>query len=116
MHTGKGMLILRNGTELHLDYRFGGVFDDARAGSLICDTSAIDPGALLGPLQLRCDDGTEIVVAVMHSNSRHLGVIGRVNVRAPGSPPATPATYPVATRISTIPVDILCDNISLRAS
>ena len=78
MHTGKGSLVLRNGRRLPLTFQFGSDYDDTRAGHLLCDTSALDPALLQDRLHVVCDDGTAIVVAVMHSSDRHLAVTGRV--------------------------------------
>ncbi|WP_336812372.1 hypothetical protein [Bosea sp. MMO-172] len=78
MHTGKGHLILRDGRRLPLTFQFGSDYDDMRAGYLLCDTSGLDAGALLDRLKVCCDDGTDIIVAVMHSSDRYLAVTGRL--------------------------------------
>jgi hypothetical protein len=78
MLIGKGTLIMRNGRRLSVTYRFGSDYDDRRAGYLLCDTSQIDPAALCDRLHVICDDGTDVVVLVLHSSDQHLGVIGRV--------------------------------------
>lgn len=78
MITGKGTLILRDGHRLPLSFQFGSDYDDIRAGYLFCDTSALDPALLQNRLTVICDDGTDIVVAVMHSSDRYLAVTGRV--------------------------------------
>lgn len=77
MHSGQGTLIFRNGLRLPVTYQFGGNYDDRRAGYLLCDTSQLDPLALCDRLRLLCEDGTEVIIAVLHSSDRHLGVIGR---------------------------------------
>lgn len=82
MLTGQGTLIMGNGLKLPVSYRFGGDYDDTRAGYLLCDTSRIDPAALWGRLHVICDDGTDVIVAVIHSSDQHLGVIGRALPRA----------------------------------
>ena len=82
MHSGKGLLILRNGRRLPIAYQLGGNGGDTQAGCLLCDTSDIDPAALWGRMQLLCDDGTELVVAVMHSSDRYLAVTTRVAAAA----------------------------------
>jgi hypothetical protein len=81
MVIGKGTLILRSGRELAVEYQFGGTFDDTRLGYLVCNTSNIDPAALWDRLRFMCDDGSELVLAVMHSGDRYLAVIGRVTSR-----------------------------------
>ncbi|MGO4408400.1 hypothetical protein AB4Z10_29630, partial [Bosea sp. RAF48] len=68
MHTGKGLLVLRDGRTLPLTYQFGSDCDDTRAGYLFCDISEIDPAELFYRLRVICDDGKQILVAVMHSS------------------------------------------------
>ena len=82
MHTGQGTLILRNGRRLPVAYQLGGNSEDTRAGYLLCDTSDVDPAMLCERMQLLCDDGTELIVAVMHSSDRYLAVTGRVQAAA----------------------------------
>ena len=77
VHTGQGTLIFRDGLRLSVTYRFGSDYDDRRAGYLLCDTSKLDPLALCDRLRLIWNDGTEVIIAVLHSSDRHLGVIGR---------------------------------------
>jgi len=78
MYVGKGTLVLRDGRTLPLTYQFGSDCDDTRAGYLFCDTSDVDPAALYYRLRVICEDGTQIIVAVMHSSDRYLAVTGRV--------------------------------------
>lgn len=78
MHTGKGMLVLRDGRRLPLTFKLGKDYGNTRAGILLCDTSELDPGALCDNLHVVCDDGTDLIVAVLHSSDRHLIVTGRV--------------------------------------
>jgi hypothetical protein len=82
MVIGKGTLILRSGRQLPVEYQFGGAFDDTRLGYVLCDTSGVDPAALWERLRLVCDDGNELVVAVMHAGDRYLAVTGRVTGKA----------------------------------
>lgn len=82
MHTGKGHLILRDGRSLPLTFQFGSSFDKTRAGYLLRDTSQLAPALLHDRLRIECDDGTGIVVAVMHSSDRYLAVTGRVEMPA----------------------------------
>ncbi len=78
MLTGRGTLVLRDGRRFPLTYQFGSKYDDTRAGYLFCDTSALDHSALCHRLCVVCEDGTQIVVAVMHSNDCYLAVTGRL--------------------------------------
>lgn len=79
MHTGKGDLQLRDGLRLPVTYQFGSDHDDTRAGYLLCDTSDLDPAVLHDRLKLACDDGTAVVIAVVHSSDRYLAVVGRLD-------------------------------------
>lgn len=78
MHSGKGTLILRDGRRISLTFQFGSDYDDLRSGYLICDTSGLDAGALLDRLKVSCDDGIDLVIAVVHSSDRYLAVTGLV--------------------------------------
>ena len=78
MHSGKGSLILRDGRRLPINFQFSNDFGDTRGGYLLCNTANLDPAALLGLLNLECEDGSDLVVAVMHSSDRYLAVTGRV--------------------------------------
>lgn len=77
MIIGKGTLVLRSGRRVAIEYQFGSDYDDTRAGYLLCDTSEIDPAAFLDRLYVVCDDGTNVLVAVMHSSNQYLAVTGR---------------------------------------
>lgn len=78
MVTGKGTLVLRSGRRIALDYKFGSDYGDRRAGYLLCDTTSFDPAELCYRLTLNCDDGTAVVLAVMHYSDHHLTVMGQV--------------------------------------
>jgi hypothetical protein len=78
MHSGKGTLILRDGRRISLTFQFGSDYDDLRSGYLICDTSGLDAGALWDRLKVSCDDGIDLVIAVVHSSDQYLAVTGRV--------------------------------------
>jgi hypothetical protein len=78
MITGKGTLVLRSGRNIPVEYQFGGKFDDTRIGYLVCDASEIDTLSLCERLRVICDDGSELLVAVMHSSDRYLAITGRV--------------------------------------
>ncbi|UZF91101.1 hypothetical protein [Bosea sp. NBC_00550] len=79
MKLGHGILITRDGRELPLRYQFGNAYDDTRTGYLLCDTSGLDPAALMTCVRIICEDGTAIVAAVTHSSDRYLAVTGRVS-------------------------------------
>lgn len=78
MITGTGTLILRDGRRIELAYRFAANYDDHRAGFLMCDTPSLDPAILFDRLKVVCDDGTTLIVAVMHHSDKYLAVTGRV--------------------------------------
>lgn len=78
MITGKGTLVLRDGRRFPLTYQFGSNYDDTRAGFLFCDTSDLDHASLCQRLCVICEDGLQILIAVMHSNDKYLAVAGRV--------------------------------------
>jgi hypothetical protein len=79
MHTGKGVLVLRDGRTLPLTYQFTRAGGDMRDGYLFCDASKLDHDALSRRLQVSCDDGTNIVVVVLHSSNQYVAVTGRVS-------------------------------------
>ncbi|CAN7620502.1 hypothetical protein [Bosea sp. LjRoot237] len=78
MITGNGRLMLRSGSELAVSYQFSSDYDDRRAGYLFCDLSEVEVGAFCSRLELACEDGSVIVLAVMNFSEKHLGVVGRV--------------------------------------
>lgn len=78
MIIGKGTLVLHSGRRVAVEYQFGSDYDDTRVGYLLCDTSSLNPVEFCHRLTLHCDDGTAVVVAVMHYSDRHLAVTGRV--------------------------------------
>ncbi|RYE34758.1 MAG: hypothetical protein EOP23_02765 [Hyphomicrobiales bacterium] len=78
MHSGKGSLILRDGRSLPVSFQFSNDFGDTRGGYLLCNTADLDPAALLGLLKVECEDGRDLMVAVMHSSDRYLAVTGRI--------------------------------------
>ena len=78
MFTGKGFLILRDGRRLPLAYQFASHYDDQRSGYLFCDTATVDPAAFFGRLNVICDDGTSLIVAITHQSDKYLAVAGLV--------------------------------------
>lgn len=77
MHTGKGVLVLRDGRRLPLSFQFANIFDEVRSGYLYLDTSRIDPVVYAGPMMLICEDQTEIEFVVGHFSDAYLAVSGR---------------------------------------
>lgn len=78
MVTGKGELVIRGGRRLSLSYEIGSAIGDQRSGYLIGDVSTIDPGVFCEKLQLHCDDGTWIELAVTQFSDRHIAFVGKV--------------------------------------
>lgn len=77
MDTGKGTLVLPNGRRLPLLYKFGADQGDTRTGSLLCDTSKVDPAILGSGMHVLCDDGTDLVIGMVQSGDRFHIVTGR---------------------------------------
>lgn len=78
MHSGKAALILHDGRRIPISFQFSNAVGETRGGYLLCNTAELDPSALLGLLNVECEDGTDVVVAVMHSSDRYLAVTGRL--------------------------------------
>lgn len=78
MITGSGSLVLREGRRIPLVYSFAAEYDDWRIGHLDCDTSTVDPAAFFDRLIVQCDDGTTVLLAVMHHSDAYIAVTGRV--------------------------------------
>ena len=78
MITGNGTLLLRSGRTLAVGYQFSSDADDRRAGYLLCDLVGEDPAIMWEALQLVCEDGAIIGLAVTHASDNHLGVTGRL--------------------------------------
>lgn len=47
-------------------------------GRLSCNTSVLEPKALLHPLKLRCEDGTNVDIAVTTYSDGHISFVGRL--------------------------------------
>jgi hypothetical protein len=75
---GKGELITKAGGRLPLTYRMVATHGVGRAGNLVCDTSTIDPAAFFDQMELICDDGATVTIAVTYHSERHIGFIGRI--------------------------------------
>lgn len=78
MITGTGTLVLRDGRRIPLAYHFAADYDDLRVGRLDCDTRPIDPAEFFGRLTVECDDGTTVLIAVMHHSDSYIAVTGRI--------------------------------------
>jgi hypothetical protein len=78
MFTGKGELITQSGSRIPLTVNMVGTDGPARMGRLSCNTSALEPKALLHPLKLQCEDGTSVDIAVTNYSDRHISFIGRL--------------------------------------
>ena len=86
MITGHGHLTFRSGRQVAVSYQFGSDCDDRRTGYLSFDMSEIDPADLYGRLKLCCDDGATVILAVIRSSDKHLGVMGRVVLMEDATP------------------------------
>ncbi|MGX5733274.1 hypothetical protein [Bosea thiooxidans] len=78
MFTGSGELVLRGGRHLPLRYEMidtGGV---GRCGHLALDASELDPAVFFESMELHCDDGVRLVIAVTNYGDRNVAFIGRV--------------------------------------
>lgn len=78
MHTGDGELVLRGGRHVPLRYEIvetGGV---DRCGHLALDVSELDPAVFCDSMELHCDDGVKILVAVTSYSDRRASFVGRV--------------------------------------
>ncbi|MDU0343212.1 hypothetical protein [Bosea rubneri] len=78
MLTGSGTFVLRDGRRIPLAYSFAPAYDDLRVGHMNCDTSTVDPAAFFGRLTVECDDGTTVLIAVMHHGDSYIAATGRV--------------------------------------
>lgn len=81
MYTGHGELVLRGGRRLPLHYEFvdsGGTSGVGRCGHLALDVSALDPAVFCDSMELHCDDGVKIILAVTSFSDRRASFVGRV--------------------------------------
>lgn len=78
MFTGKGELITQSGDRIPLMVNMVGSDGPGRMGRLRCNTSVLEPMALLQPLKLQCEDGTRVDIAVTNYGERHISFIGRL--------------------------------------
>lgn len=78
MFSGKGELITRAGNRIALTIDMVSIDGARRTGHLHCDTSKLDPAAFLYPLQLECEDGTNLQIAATNYSDRHISFVGRL--------------------------------------
>ncbi len=78
MFTGKGELITQSGNRIPLTVDMVGTNGPGRMGRLSCNTSVLEPKALLHPLKLRCEDGTNVDIAVTTYSDGHISFVGRL--------------------------------------
>lgn len=81
MHTGNGELVLRSGRRVPLRFEFvdtGSASGAARCGHLALDVSELDPAVFCDSLELHCDDGVKIIIAVTSFSDSSASFVGRV--------------------------------------
>jgi hypothetical protein len=78
MFTGEGELITQSGNRIPLTVNMVATEGPGRMGRLRCDTSTLEPMALLRPLKLRCEDGTSVDIAVTNYSGWHISFVGRL--------------------------------------
>lgn len=78
MFTGKAELVTHSGNRISLVVDMVGRDGPRRTGHLRCDTANLEPTAILYPLLLKCEDGTDLDIAVTNHSDRHLSFVGRI--------------------------------------
>jgi hypothetical protein len=78
MITGKAELITHSGNRIILVVDMVSMDGPRRMGHLCCDTSKLDPIAILYPMQLACEDGTKLDIVVTNYSDRHMFFVGRI--------------------------------------
>ena len=78
MSTGIGVLVTRAGVRFAAAYEFVGEEGDQRAGILHCRTATADPAIFFEQLELHCEDGLILKLAITHANDEILGFVGQV--------------------------------------
>ncbi len=78
MFTGDGELITQSGNRIPLTVNMVATGGPGRVGRLCCDTSTLEPTALLRPLKLQCEDGTSVDIAVTNYSDQHIAFVGRL--------------------------------------
>lgn len=77
MKSGQGRLILRDGTDVPLEYRIAHQeFGSRCQGSLIGDLSTVNPGIFAERLQFISSDGMKVALLVTNYSDSHLTFIG----------------------------------------
>lgn len=82
MKSGQGRLILRDGTDVPLQFSFTDPNGARRHGSLIGDLSQIDPGEFAYKLRYALADGNTIALLVTKFSDKHLTFIVDFDERA----------------------------------
>lgn len=78
MFTGKAELVTHSGNRISLIVDMVGTDGPRLVGHLRCDTSKLESTAFLYPLLLKCEDGTDLDIAVTNYSDRHLSFVGRI--------------------------------------
>ncbi|TCR68247.1 hypothetical protein EV560_10274 [Bosea sp. BK604] len=78
MVSGKAEVVTHLGNRISLIFDMVSVDGPRRAGHLRCDTSKFEPTAFLYPLLLKCEDGTNLDIAVTNQSDRHLSFVGKI--------------------------------------
>lgn len=78
MSSGNGVLVTRSGGRIPASYEFVSDDGDRRAGILVCHTTAADPAIFFERLELHCEDGLILKLAITHASDDVLGFVGQV--------------------------------------
>jgi hypothetical protein len=78
MNTRNARLIMKNGQHIALAYHLFSTDGKVRAGNLLCDTTAIDPGVFCDRLTLECEDGSSFDIVATSIGNRHITFVGTV--------------------------------------
>ena len=78
MSSGNGVLVTRTGGRFAASYEFISDEGDRRAGILICRTAAADPVIFFERLELHCEDGLILKLAITHASDEILGFVGQI--------------------------------------
>jgi len=78
MFSGKGELITPSGNRVSLTINMVSLDGPGRVGHLRCNTAEFEPMVFLYPLQLKCEDGTSLDIAVTNYSDGQISFIGRL--------------------------------------
>lgn len=76
MSSGQGALVTKGGLCLPVTYQYVETSVYGRIGHLFCDASEVDPRIFAESMQLLCEDGLAIAVAVAQLSDNKLGFVG----------------------------------------